>query len=89
MGHEIGSLEAGKKADIVLVTADDIGQLPLTDPLFTVGNTVVGRDVQTVIVDGRVVMRNRALETIDVAEIRRKLDARMPILLERFKAMIR
>ena len=88
LGCEIGSLEAGKKADIVLVTADDIDQLPLADPLFTVGNTVVGRDVQTVIIDGRVVMRDRVLKTIDLVEIRRKLDARMPILLERFNAMI-
>jgi len=88
LGRDIGSLEAGKKADIILVTADDIDQLPPADPLFTVGNTVVGRDVQTVIVDGRVVMRDRLLETIDLVEIRRKLDARMPILLERFNAMI-
>ena len=85
---EIGSLEVGKKADIVLVTADDMDQVPVADPLFTVANTVVGRDVQTVIVDGEVVMQDRALLSVDLDQIKAQLEARMPVLLERFEAAI-
>ncbi|MDA0261806.1 MAG: amidohydrolase family protein, partial [Proteobacteria bacterium] len=81
---EIGSLEAGKKADIVLVAADDMDQVPVADPLFTIANTVNGRDVQTVVVDGALVMHNRELLTVDLNKIKSKLAARMPVLLERF-----
>ena len=88
LGAEIGSLETGKKADIVLVTADDMDQVPVADPLFAVGNTVVGRDVQTVIVDGEVVMQDRELVRIDADEIRSQLSARMPALLARFEQAI-
>ena len=86
--RDIGSLEVGKKADLVLVTSDDMDQIPLADPLFAVGNTVVGRDVQTVIIDGKLVMQNRALKTVDAEDIKVRLAARMPALLARFEQAI-
>ena len=85
---DIGSLEAGKKADLVLVTADDMDQVPIADPLFAIANTVVGRDVQTVVIDGEVVMHDRQLLRVDADDIRSQLDARMPVLLERFENAI-
>lgn len=64
--HEIGSLEVGKKADIILV---DLTQ-PHMRPINNVANNLVyaasaARDVETVIVDGRVVVENRRLLTLD------------------------
>jgi 5-methylthioadenosine/S-adenosylhomocysteine deaminase len=62
----IGSLEPGKRADILLVNTTDPDQFPVVDPVITLAESTVGRDVQTVIIDGRIVMRDGILTTIDL-----------------------
>ena len=66
---EIGSLEPGKRADIVLV---DVRRPGLT-PLYRVYSHLVyaarGSDVATVIVNGRVVVGDREILTVDEAEV--------------------
>jgi 5-methylthioadenosine/S-adenosylhomocysteine deaminase len=84
---EIGSLEAGKKADILLVDRTQLDHLPLYDPYFVAASTVVGRDVKTVVIDGQVVMKDRELLTVDREEIDRRLAERLPKLMERFDRM--
>ena len=84
MEDQIGSLEVGKKADILLVKYCELDQSPYFDPLFTVANTAVGRDVQTVVIDGRVVMKDRKLLTIDEEALRHDIDRRLPRIMERF-----
>jgi len=84
---EIGSLEVGKKADILLVDRSQLDHLPLYDPYFVAANTVVGRDVRTVVIDGKLVMKDRELLTVDREEIDRRLAERLPKLMERFDAM--
>lgn len=87
MAKEIGSLEVGKKADILLVARNELDHLPLYDPYFVAANTIVGRDVRTVVIDGNVVMKERELLTVDREEIDRRLAERLPHLMERFDAM--
>ena len=87
MEKEIGSLEVGKKADILLVARNELDHLPLYDPYFVAANTIVGRDVRTVVIDGNVVMKDRELLTVDREEIDRRLAERLPHLMERFDAM--
>jgi 5-methylthioadenosine/S-adenosylhomocysteine deaminase len=84
---EIGSLEAGKKADILLVDRTQLDHMPLYDPYFVAASTVVGRDVKTVVIDGAVVMKDRELLTVDREEIDRRLAERLPRLMERFDRM--
>jgi 5-methylthioadenosine/S-adenosylhomocysteine deaminase len=84
---EIGSLEAGKKADILLVDRTQLDHMPLYDPYFVAASTVVGRDVKTVVIDGAVVMKDRELLTVDREEIDRRLGERLPKLMERFDRM--
>jgi cytosine/adenosine deaminase-related metal-dependent hydrolase len=65
--HEIGSLEPGKKADIAIV---DMRQPHLTPNWMVVHRLMqqaVGGDVETVIVDGKVIMEGRRILTTDVA----------------------
>jgi len=88
MTRELGSLAPGKRADIILVAADDPDQLPVYDPLFTAANNVVGRDVRTVIVDGRLVMKDRAFLTIDVEALQAKLRPQHRALMDRFEAAV-
>jgi 5-methylthioadenosine/S-adenosylhomocysteine deaminase len=88
MARELGSLAPGKRADIILVAADDPDQQPVYDPLFTAAHNVVGRDVRTVIVDGQLVMKDRAFLTIDVEAVQAKLRPQHRALMARFEAAV-
>lgn len=88
MADEIGSLETGKRADILLVDVSNMDQQPILDPLFTVSSVVVGRDVRTVIVDGKLVMKEREFLTVDTDEIKARLAKRGPELMEKFEALV-
>lgn len=85
---EIGSLEVGKKADILLVDSTQMDQQPIYDPLFVASSVVVGRDVRTVIVNGDIVMKEREFLTVDIEEIKARLASRGPELMARFEAMV-
>lgn len=87
LSDRIGSLEAGKEADILLADSTQLDQMPLYDPLFTVANTTVGRDVRTVIIAGEVVMKDREIVSIDVERIRAMVASRLPRLMERLEAI--
>jgi len=70
---EIGSLEVGKKADVIIVDTTDIRWALSRDPLGPLLLEGQGRDVETVIIDGRVVMRNRELLTVDEEKVKHEL----------------
>jgi cytosine/adenosine deaminase-related metal-dependent hydrolase len=63
--HEIGSLEAGKKADLILVDLRRPHLYPANMPEFRVTCFANGNDVDTVIVDGRVVLSGRKAVHVD------------------------
>ena len=69
LGDQIGSLEAGKKADLILLDAASPTMAPIVDGVGILVYSAGGKDVDTVIVGGRVVMENRRLATADGAEI--------------------
>ena len=83
--NEIGSLEIGKKADILILNCGEMDQFPLYDPLFAIATMMVGRDVKTVIIDGKVVMKDRELLTIDQEKLKHELMSRLPKIMERFQ----
>jgi 5-methylthioadenosine/S-adenosylhomocysteine deaminase len=85
---QIGSLEVGKRADLLLVDTQDMDQYPMQDPLFIASSLAVGRDVRDVIVDGKLVMRNREILTVDMEKLHAQLARRLPELMERFDAMV-
>ncbi len=74
MGDEIGSIEAGKRADIILLDVDKPKFTPLTNVPAHVVNNAVPADVETVIVDGDVVLRNGAPETMDADDVRQRVN---------------
>jgi 5-methylthioadenosine/S-adenosylhomocysteine deaminase len=88
VAHELGSLEVGMRGDILLVGSTDMDQTPIYDPLFVASSLVVGRDVQSVIVDGKLIMKNREILTVDVAEIKSRLAQRQPELMARFESLV-
>jgi 5-methylthioadenosine/S-adenosylhomocysteine deaminase len=73
MQREIGTLEAGKLADLILVRTDAIHQIPHYDPYSLLAYATKAGDVDTVIVDGRVVMAARRVLTVNEAEVRERV----------------
>ena len=69
---EIGSIEIGKRADLVLVNHDSLNQIPLYNVYSDLVYATKASDVQTVIINGRIVMRDRRLLTLDEAAIKDK-----------------
>lgn len=69
MEHEIGSLEAGKRADILLINMRQPHLWPPHDPVQRIARFANGADVDTTIVGGRVLMRARRLVGQDVDAI--------------------
>ncbi len=61
----IGSLEPGKRADLITVAMNRTRQTPVYDPISHLVYTTRGDDVQTTIVNGRALMANRRLLTLD------------------------
>ncbi len=62
---EIGSLEAGKKADLILIGLDQPNAVPMFDIYAQLAYALKGSDVETVVIGGRVVMRDRKLLTVN------------------------
>jgi 5-methylthioadenosine/S-adenosylhomocysteine deaminase len=89
LADSIGSLEIGKRADIVLVGTQDPDQFPLVDPLITLAESTVGRDVQTVVIDGRIVLRDGQLTTVDLAPMQAHLRSQYRRIMERYDEAIR
>lgn len=67
--QDVGSLEPGKKADICIVDMEKPHLTPMYNPASHLVHAVSGSDVDTVIVNGRVLMRNRRLTTINEQEV--------------------
>jgi 5-methylthioadenosine/S-adenosylhomocysteine deaminase len=62
---EIGSLETGKRADILIINRDTLNQIPLYNVYSDLVYATKASDVETVIINGRLVMRNRRLLTLN------------------------
>jgi 5-methylthioadenosine/S-adenosylhomocysteine deaminase len=67
---QIGSLEVGKRADLVLVDLDDLSQTPLYNIYSHLVYATKADDVRTVIIEGRVVMLDKRLLTLDESGIK-------------------
>jgi 5-methylthioadenosine/S-adenosylhomocysteine deaminase len=67
---EIGSIEKGKRADLVIVERDSLNQIPLYNVYSDLVYATKANDVETVIINGRIVMRDRRLLTLNEQEIK-------------------
>ncbi|BES66602.1 amidohydrolase [Gottschalkiaceae bacterium SANA] len=69
-GNEVGTLEPGKKADLILIDTDKAHLTPLNNPFSAAVYSMQGSDVDTVIVNGRVLMENREMKFVDEEKIK-------------------
>jgi 5-methylthioadenosine/S-adenosylhomocysteine deaminase len=71
MEERIGSLEAGKRADVIVVDLSGPNAIPLFDPASHLVYSARSDAVQTVVVEGKILMERRRVKTIDVETVRR------------------
>jgi 5-methylthioadenosine/S-adenosylhomocysteine deaminase len=72
---EIGSIEPGKQADLVLIDRAGSHLAPSPDPWSTIVYAARGTDVRTVVVDGEVLVHDFALTRMDAVEVSRTATA--------------
>jgi cytosine/adenosine deaminase-related metal-dependent hydrolase len=90
MEKDIGSLEVGKKADVVLLDLRRPHLYPLNMPVFRLIYFANGNDVDTVIVDGRIAMQGRKAVLVDEDEILDEAQRETEAMLDRtgFRSML-
>ena len=69
MGDQIGSLEVGKRADLIQVAFDDVHHIPTFDVISHLLYVTDEQDVATVVVDGKILMLDRKILTLDTEKI--------------------
>ncbi|MGB9958816.1 amidohydrolase family protein (plasmid) [Haloferax prahovense] len=74
MADEVGSLEPGKKADIIGIDLDSAKLRPRTSLVHRVANYASGADTEFVMVDGEVLMQNGQLRDVDADSILQRAD---------------
>jgi len=65
MDKEIGSLEKGKKADLIVISLDEPNAVPMYDVYAQIAYSLKASDIETVMIGGRPVMKDRRLLTVD------------------------
>jgi 5-methylthioadenosine/S-adenosylhomocysteine deaminase len=69
MEKEIGSLESGKKADLIVIGLDRPNAVPMYEVYAQLAYALKGNDIETVVIGGRVVMRDHQLLTVKEDEV--------------------
>jgi 5-methylthioadenosine/S-adenosylhomocysteine deaminase len=80
---EIGSLEVGKRADAIAVDVRQAHLTPWLMPAHQLIYGAVGQDVSTVVVDGKVLMRNRRILSVDVESVLQEAEQQSSAFIER------
>jgi cytosine/adenosine deaminase-related metal-dependent hydrolase len=83
MEKELGTLEVGKRADVVTVDRSHPSVCTVEDPYSALVYSCNGRDVRNVIINGRVIVREREHRLLDGARLRRRAIEEKQKLLSR------
>lgn len=83
LGENVGSLQVGKKADVILVDLSKPHLKPLHNIYASIVYSARGSDVDTVIVDGKILMENRQVKTLDEQAVMEKAEKTAFDLLSR------
>ena len=69
MEDQIGTLEPGKKADMIFIKTDKIHMCPANDVCYNLVYSSNGADVESVMIDGKIIMQNRKMVNLDEKEV--------------------
>jgi len=79
---ELGSIEAGKKADLVIVETDSVNMFPCYNPYSALVYSANASNVDTVMVNGQLLVRGKQLVKADLTKIREELHREMGPFME-------
>ncbi len=80
---EIGTLEEGKKADLIVINPDSVGMLPMHDPIANMVYAMRAENVESVMVDGHWLMKDHKLLTVNEMEIIQEAKLRAKAIAQR------
>jgi 5-methylthioadenosine/S-adenosylhomocysteine deaminase len=81
--QQLGSLEVGKKADLVVINPDTATMLPMHDPVANMVNAMRDHNVESVMCDGRWLMRQGKILTVNESEVIEEAKARAAAIYRR------
>ena len=73
MEDEIGTLEPGKKADMIFIKTDKLHLCPENDVCANLVYSANGADIESVMIDGKIIMQNRKMVNLDEKEVIRQV----------------
>jgi 5-methylthioadenosine/S-adenosylhomocysteine deaminase len=85
---QLGAIRPGYKADLILIDLNDVAYLPFNSAARQLVYTEAGRAVESVIVDGRVVIKERKVTTIDEDALRREVTSLMRHFIADYDAVV-
>jgi cytosine/adenosine deaminase-related metal-dependent hydrolase len=85
---QIGSIEVGKKADLIILNLQKPHLTPTFDATSSIVYAAEGGDVETTIIDGKIIMENRVVKTLDERKVLRVANERAARLLERAQVSV-
>jgi cytosine/adenosine deaminase-related metal-dependent hydrolase len=88
LAHCLGAIKPGYKADLILIDLNDVAYLPYNSAARQLVYTEAGRGVDSVMVDGRVVIKERVVTTIDEDALRREVAALMRHFIADYDAIV-
>jgi 5-methylthioadenosine/S-adenosylhomocysteine deaminase len=82
IADRIGSLEIGKQADVIVLDTRKPHLTPMYNPYSQLVYAATGQDVRHAIIEGRMVMEDRRLLTLDVAEVLARAEEKAVLVRE-------
>jgi cytosine/adenosine deaminase-related metal-dependent hydrolase len=89
LAGSLGALKPGYKADLVLIDLNDVAYLPYNSAARQLVYTEAGRGVESVMVDGRMVIKDRMVQTIDEDALRREVADLMRHFIKDYDEVVR
>jgi cytosine/adenosine deaminase-related metal-dependent hydrolase len=89
LAGRLGAIKPGYKADLVLIDLSDVAYLPYNSAARQLVYTEAGRGVESVMVDGRMVVKNRVVNTIDEDTLRREVAGLMRRFIADYDAVVK
>jgi cytosine/adenosine deaminase-related metal-dependent hydrolase len=83
IADKVGSLAPGKRADLILVRTTDVNMAPLGDPATALVRSAQPHNVDTVMVDGRILKRAGRMTALDLAQVTAEAKSSLEGLLQR------